>query len=423
MENPYFIQNVLMPDWMKNFRCLAEKCPQTCCQGWNIPVDPSHAAFYQSLPDIELREKTQRAIRVVSRKQGKKTETLRFLNLLAQPDQACMLLTDAGNCSLQESLGAFALCDTCFFFPREFWRIGNCWSMSASLSCPEVRTLGLARQQPITFSLIETLVDPDADWIDLDSIPNPEIQFILNNRQSILLTLLSRLQNREIPFEEALAIMCSALNNLSDISSSEEISQALITGNALGMEHFSNVAYPVQSEKFAAAVKWFEVLDGSLNWGLENAAKSAQAINQDLTRLIAGSENIYNRMAENYLVFRDGTLEDFISKNRHLFENFMAMCLFSDLFRQYPACQSKDATVPGIIRFEICRICIIYSLLKVQLANEFWSGSALSEEGFLKTAGEMDRSYLHYPDFLNFAAERLSQTDFSNQQLNQTLSI
>lgn len=423
MENPYFKQNVLMPDWMKNFSCLAEKCPQTCCRGWNIPVDPAHAAFYQSLPDIELREKTQHATRVVRRKQGKNTETLRFLNLLAQPDQTCMLLTETGNCSLQESLGAYALCDTCFFFPREFWRIGNCWSMSASLSCPEVRTLGLARRQPITFSCIETLVDPDADWLDPDSFPNPEIQFILNNRQSILQLLLNQLQNREIPFEEALANICTALNNLATINMTKEIPLAFLTGNSFGMEHFSKVAYPDQNERFTAAVKWFEVLDGSLNWGLENAAKSVQAISKDLTRLIAGSENIYNRMAENYLVFRDGMLEDFMLGNRHLFENFMAICLFSDLFRQNPACQSNDATVPGIIRFEICRICIIYSLLKVLLANEFWSSSFLSEEGFLKTAGEMDRSYLHYPDYLNFAAQRLSQTDFSNQQLIQALSV
>ena len=52
--NRYDRRIVTAPDWMKEFTCIANKCSETCCQQWNIDVDPIHAECYTHLGDPEL---------------------------------------------------------------------------------------------------------------------------------------------------------------------------------------------------------------------------------------------------------------------------------------------------------------------------------------------------------------------------------
>ena len=38
-----------IPSFYKEFRCVAGKCPDTCCKDWDIVVDESAYKFYESL--------------------------------------------------------------------------------------------------------------------------------------------------------------------------------------------------------------------------------------------------------------------------------------------------------------------------------------------------------------------------------------
>ncbi len=40
----------IYPDLYPEFRCLAGKCPDTCCKDWEVVVDPEAMEFYQSVP-------------------------------------------------------------------------------------------------------------------------------------------------------------------------------------------------------------------------------------------------------------------------------------------------------------------------------------------------------------------------------------
>ena len=41
---------VTVPDYYENFRCLAGKCPHTCCEKWEVVIDGDSAALYQTVP-------------------------------------------------------------------------------------------------------------------------------------------------------------------------------------------------------------------------------------------------------------------------------------------------------------------------------------------------------------------------------------
>ena len=38
------------PDYFDTFRCLADSCPDSCCQEWEVQVDEASARRYRALP-------------------------------------------------------------------------------------------------------------------------------------------------------------------------------------------------------------------------------------------------------------------------------------------------------------------------------------------------------------------------------------
>ena len=38
------------PDYFDRFHCLAGGCPDSCCQEWEVQVDPDSASRYRKLP-------------------------------------------------------------------------------------------------------------------------------------------------------------------------------------------------------------------------------------------------------------------------------------------------------------------------------------------------------------------------------------
>lgn len=39
-----------VPDYYDRFRCIASRCTDNCCIGWEIGIDPAALADYQSQP-------------------------------------------------------------------------------------------------------------------------------------------------------------------------------------------------------------------------------------------------------------------------------------------------------------------------------------------------------------------------------------
>ena len=40
-----------IPDYYKEFSCIADQCEDTCCAGWQIVIDKKTLASYKKIPD------------------------------------------------------------------------------------------------------------------------------------------------------------------------------------------------------------------------------------------------------------------------------------------------------------------------------------------------------------------------------------
>ena len=129
--------DIYFPHYYKDFTCIASCCPDSCCQEWEVDVDPEAAALYRSLPG-ELGN----ALRTVLR-----DEADGWASMAITPDRRCPMWRADGLCRIQAELGHNALCGTCREFPRLTHDYGDFQERGLELSCPEAARLILASME------------------------------------------------------------------------------------------------------------------------------------------------------------------------------------------------------------------------------------------------------------------------------------
>ncbi len=389
---------VTAPQWMEHFQCIAGECPETCCQQWNIEVDPHHADCYTHLGDPELQTimgHLLRSFRV--RRPGRRSAEVQFrLQLLNSPDQRCPILNENGECRLQKKYGPYALCDTCYFHPRTFFQIDEQIMLSACLSCPECARLAILHREPTLFSRFETEIDPNIEWLETSLMHNAAARLLMENRASLISALCEILQERALPFAQRLSRACGFLELLAEESRPDEA--AVRRAQELSRD---SAAFAVSEYPLGIINCWLEVFDPIP----EAVEKPVQSL-AEFTRTLAGGRAGYAALlAQNYAE-GERLMEPFLSGNEHLIENFMVHCVFSDSFRQFFRCQNEPLTPRDILCHESALLRVWYLFFKVQLAQTSLAQGTMNESLFLQTVIRSDRNWWHYPDWFSRAADR-----------------
>ena len=121
------------PAYFDSFRCLAGKCPDSCCKEWEVEVDARSAAFYRSL-----------AGPLGDRLRGVLKDDPDWGTVMIIQDGRCPMWRTDGLCRIQAELGHDALCKTCRDFPRLCHDYGTFQEFGLELSCPEAARLILS---------------------------------------------------------------------------------------------------------------------------------------------------------------------------------------------------------------------------------------------------------------------------------------
>lgn len=184
---------VIAPEFAKKFECAAGCCPDTCCQGWQIIIDPDTLSYYQSL-DGALGEAARAAII------PEEEPYFRFSD-----KGTCALLDENGLCKLQKTLGEEAQCKVCRTYPRFVRQYGALRETGVSLSCPEAVRLLLADSAPI-----QLLCSEEAHPIEPNEI-DPELFLALKQSRTLAYQLI---QDRRYSFADRLFLLCSFADNV-----------------------------------------------------------------------------------------------------------------------------------------------------------------------------------------------------------------
>lgn len=113
-------------DSYKNFKCIADKCPATCCSGWQIEIDEETLIHYEEEAKKQTGELYARNI------------DWQQACFKQKANGDCAFLKENGLCEMILTYGEEHLCKTCDQYPRHTEEFLNAREYSLSVSCPVV---------------------------------------------------------------------------------------------------------------------------------------------------------------------------------------------------------------------------------------------------------------------------------------------
>lgn len=171
-------------DFYDEFKCIADKCPMTCCSGWQIVVDEKSLERFKEYKGV-LAERVNSSI---DWEEG---------TIFQQDNRDCAFLNKSGLCDLISAEGDGILCDTCRLYPRHVEEFEDLREWSMSLSCPEIARIFLAKEDTIK------LVNEDNDEPDPLEDDFEDFDFILfDNLLSSRDVMFSILGNKKLKISE-----------------------------------------------------------------------------------------------------------------------------------------------------------------------------------------------------------------------------
>ena len=172
-----------VPEYYDEFSCIASRCKDSCCAGWEIDIDDESYEYYRSV-------------------EGSFGDRLRESMFVAEDDgyrfklkgpKRCAMLNDNNLCDLYTALGEEALCEVCTEYPRFSLVYGQVEQKALSLSCEEVGRILFGRTEP------EQLIDIELPGDCEDDEEDPQYVAFMEWVQKEAVAIL---QNRELSITE-----------------------------------------------------------------------------------------------------------------------------------------------------------------------------------------------------------------------------
>ena len=159
------------PKYYKEFKCIADKCPHSCCIGWEIDVDADSYKKYQTLEN-----QYGEVIRNSISNDGSPHFRL-------DVHDRCPHLNERGLCRIILNVGEDYICDICREHPR-FYNYTDVAEVGIGMSCPEAAWVILSSPDyAVAYDIGNVNAEPD-DVEFNGRIERGRIYEILQNTES-----------------------------------------------------------------------------------------------------------------------------------------------------------------------------------------------------------------------------------------------
>ena len=172
-----------VPEYYDEFSCIASRCKDSCCAGWEIDIDDESYEYYRSV-EGPFGDRLRESMFVA--------EDGGYRFKLKGPKR-CAMLNDNNFCDLYTALGEEALCEVCTEYPRFSLVYGQVEQKALSLSCEEVGRILFGRTEP------EQLIDIELPGDCEDDEEDPQYVAFMEWVQKEAVAIL---QNRELSITE-----------------------------------------------------------------------------------------------------------------------------------------------------------------------------------------------------------------------------
>ena len=275
------------PYYYNDFKCIANKCPDTCCAGWQIVIDDETLEKYSNEKD----EFSYRLKNSIDWGEG----------VFFQNNGRCAMLNDNNLCDLVTAKGEGGLCRTCHMYPRHIEEFEGVREYSLSLSCPVAARIILEDTNKLVFDIEENEdIDPlEEEFEDFDF-------FMYTQLEQARDVIFEIIQNRDLSVDMRMSYimdMARKFQNAVDdqeVYRMEEIADEYKPweGKILQASDIEQISDNIRFEKVKSAYELF---------------KELEVLRQDWPEIIEDlKKNLYNGICEDYSKIRDEFYNDFV---------------------------------------------------------------------------------------------------------------
>ena len=183
---------ITIPDYYKEFECIADKCEDTCCAGWQIVIDKETLKKYTKIKG----DFKKRMFSSVNWFQG---------TFKQDRNKRCAFLNEKNLCDLYLSQGEKGFCKTCREYPRHTEEFEGVREITLSISCPEVARILMNRMDVVRFLSEEK--EGEEEFEDFD----PFLYSILEDARKEMITIL---QNRDLAVTERILLILGMAHDM-----------------------------------------------------------------------------------------------------------------------------------------------------------------------------------------------------------------
>ncbi|MGL4361864.1 MAG: flagellin lysine-N-methylase [Cellulosilyticaceae bacterium] len=209
----------IYPSYFKDFVCIGGNCTDSCCIGWQIPIDIETYKRYKKVTEPRMKQRLQKEL--VVKKGSVDSEYVAKIKL---KNNRCAFLDKNGWCDIYAEFGEQALSHTCELYPRTMNEVDGNIEYSLTLSCPEACRLILTQKESITYTempKIDGTVLISGKFSKLNNCNQWQYYSVFMRKE-----IIKCLQNKEIPFTlrmQQLKIYAEEINNLCETNQLEKI--------------------------------------------------------------------------------------------------------------------------------------------------------------------------------------------------------
>ena len=199
---------ILQPNYYDMFKCIADKCKDNCCIGWEIDIDEFTFNKYMNTGgDLGNRLKNE-----IATENG-----VHYFKL--KENERCPFLNSNNLCDIICGLGENSLCQICSDHPRYINSYGEITERGLGLACEEACRIILTQNTPAFLIDSESKIKYTADF------PNdPYLEYMYNIRDIII----DILQNRNYKISERIACVIDFCFYIQAECSSEKSDEELL---------------------------------------------------------------------------------------------------------------------------------------------------------------------------------------------------
>lgn len=396
---------ILVPQYIKNFKCIGSACEDSCCIGWRVDIDHETYRKYQNIRDEEL---TPLLNKYVTRNRTSNSGDANYAKVKLLEDSKCPFLNEEMLCRIQLKRGEEYLSDVCTTYPRNVNIINGVVERSATMSCPEVARVALLNFEGIEFDEEEeatsskNIVKANINTHDLKL--NNKVQRYL---WEIRIFTITALQNRDYKLSERLIILGLFFQKLQEYIAEDKTNEieVLITAytNLLGdgSFHYSLPVIPVEYNIQMELLK--EITDKRYFMGV-SSKRYIECLAEFLAGIQYTAEAKLEEIGQRYHDAYKEYYEPFMSQHEYIMENYLVNYVFKNIF---------PFTGEKTIFDSYMMLILHYSLIKMHLIGMAGFHKGLTTELVIKLIQSFAKTVEHNQQYLYGIADLMRQKSFN----------